>query len=107
MKQTTYDAELTLKIHQAVVRPPVSTALAGCPLKRRQPTGRSDLIMLLSRLMKYVRRISTRQSGQAREAMYADMFKRASSAHRHRAGVAVVSRSLLTEPRAPGSEKPW
>ena len=48
-----------------------------------------------------------RQIGQAREETDADMFKRASSACRHRGGVTVAARSLLAEPGAPGNEETW
>ena len=57
--------------------------------------------------MEYTRRTSTRQIGQAREEADAGMFKRASSACRHRGGVTVAARSLLAEPRAPGNEETW
>ena len=72
-------------------------------MKRRErfaSAERGDLTLLLPCLMEYTRRISTRQIGQAREETDADMFKRASSACRHRRGVTVAARSLLAEPRA-------
>ena len=79
-------------------------------LKRRErfaSAERGDLTLLLPWLMEYTRRISTRQIGHAREETDADMFKRASSACRHRGGVTVAARSLLAEPRAPGNEETW
>ena len=79
-------------------------------MKRRErfvSAERGDLTRLLPWLMEYTRRTSTRQTGEAREETDADMFKRASSACRHRGGVTVAARSLLAEPRAPGNEETW
>ena len=55
----------------------------------------------------YARRASARRSDLAHEAADDAKFKRASSAYRHPGGVAVPARSLLAEPRAPGSEATW
>ena len=79
-------------------------------MKRRErfaSAERGDLTLLLPWLMQCTRRTSTRQLGQAREETDADVFKRASSACRHRGGVTVAARSLLAEPRAPGNEETW
>ena len=79
-------------------------------MKRRErfaSAERGDLTLLLPWLMEYTRRTSMRQIGQAREETDADMFKRASSACRHRGGVTVAARSLLAEPRALGNEQTW
>ena len=73
--------------------------------ERFAPTERDDLTLLLPWLMEYTRRTSTRQSGQARVETDAEMFKRASSARRHRGGVTVTVRSLLAELHAPGNEE--
>ena len=79
-------------------------------MKRRErfaSAERGDVTLFLPWLMEYTCRTSTRQSGQAREEMDADMFKRASSACRHREGVTAAARSLLAEPHAPGNEETW
>ena len=57
--------------------------------------------------MGYTRRASARRSDLAHEATGEAKFKRASSACRHPGGVTVAARSLLAEPRAPGSEATW
>ena len=61
-------------------------------MKRRErfaSAEHGDPTLLLPWLMKYIRRTSTRQSGEAREATDADMFKRASLVCRHPGGVTV------------------
>ena len=79
-------------------------------MKRRErfaSAERGDLTLLLPWLMECSHRTSTRQSDHAGEETDADMFKRASSACRHRGGVTVAARSLLAEPRAPGNKETW
>ena len=76
-------------------------------LERFASAERVDLTLLLLWLMKYTRRTSTRQMGEARKEKDADTFKRASSACRHRWGVTVAARSLLAKPRATGNEETW
>ena len=68
---------------------------------------RGDIILLLSWLMGYTRRASTRRSNPAHEATDDAKFKKASSACRYSEGVTLAARSLLAEPRAPGSEATW
>ena len=82
-------------------------------MKRRErfaSAERGDLTLLLPWLMEYTRRTSTRRSAQARKETDADIFKKASSACRHRGhrgGVTVAARSLLAEPCALGNEETW
>ena len=68
---------------------------------------RGDITLLLPWLMGYTRRASARRSDLAHEATDEAKLKRASSACRHPGGVTVATRSLLTEPRAPGNEATW
>ena len=57
--------------------------------------------------MGYTHQASARRSNPAHDATGEAKFKRASSACRHRGGVTIAARSLLAEPRAPGSEATW
>ena len=76
-------------------------------VKRRErfaSVERGDITLILSWLMEYTSRASTRLKGPTYEATDAVKYERASSACRHSGGVSAAARSFLAEPRAPGDE---
>ena len=75
-------------------------------LERFASVEPDDLILLLSWLVEYTRRTSTKQCCRVLQTTDADVIE----CHQHAAiqgGVIVAASSLLAGPRSPGSEETW